>query len=325
MGIINKKQQNVKTFDLRKEKPKVLLLGNGLSRAYNASSWDYFLDCINRKKTEFPNPDKNDMPMSMKIILLTDNHVGEAMKENKEYFLKDFYDNLDDEIYEQIKKLYDCNFDYILTTNYSYELEYAIYGERFTENRLKVIQKYIDVDRAEPKYMLHTFNQLDYRNKQIDIWHIHGEARKPDSMIIGSYYYACLTSKIVDVLSGINYRKDNGKNINVVSIKNWAEALFYGDVYVLGFGYDYSEQDLWWLLNKKANETKIEIGRVFYYEPDKDDEVLIKKSLLNVFGVQTEGLNLGYKGQLDDYKPFYKDAIDDISIKLRNRIEEEKL
>ena len=317
MNKINTKQQFLKTFDLRKEKPKVLLLGNGLSRAYNASSWDHFLDSINRKKEEFPEPDKNDMPMPMKIILLTDNHVGEAMKDNKEYFLRGFYDELDDGVYDQIRKLFDCDFDYILTTNYSYELEYAVYGDKLTENRIKSIQKYVDVQRAESKYMLHTFNQLEYGDKKIDVWHIHGEARKSDSMIIGSYYYARLTSRIIDAITNMDCERRDDKDINVVSIRNWVEALVYGNIYVLGFGYDYSEQDLWWLLNRKANETKIETGTVYYYEPDTNDHIRIKKSLLNVFGVHTEGLNLGYEGKVTNYKSFYKDAIDDITQRVK--------
>ncbi len=52
----NNKKQEPKSFDLAVRKPKVLLLGNGLSRAYNAGSWDHFLDSINRKKDEFPVP-----------------------------------------------------------------------------------------------------------------------------------------------------------------------------------------------------------------------------------------------------------------------------
>ena len=317
MGKTYAKRQESKIFDLTISKPKVLLLGNGLSRAYNADSWDHFLDFINRKKKEFPVPNDIDMPMPLKIILLTDNHVGTAMKENKEYFLKDFYTCLDKDICTEIRKLFDCGFDYILTTNYSYELEYSVYGEKLTENKLqKSLQKYISVDRAENKYMLHTFNQIDHNGKKIDIWHIHGEARKPDSMIIGSDYYSRLTSRVIDAASMIDYDQKEGKDINKVAIRNWAEALIFGDVYVLGFGYDYSEQDLWWLLNRKSNETKIKKGKTYYYEPNGSLSTKTKKSLLNVFGVVTEGLDMGYAENVD-YKSFYRDAIDDIVRKVK--------
>ncbi|MBR2669601.1 MAG: hypothetical protein IKE36_07410 [Solobacterium sp.] len=308
---MNKKLEP-KSFDLTVRKPKVLLLGNGLSRAYNAASWDHFLDSINRKKEEYPSPKDIDVPMPLKIILLTDNHVGSAMKENKEYFLKGFYNELDKDICVQIRKLFDCGFDYILTTNYSYELEYTVYGDKITENKLQGIQRYIDVNRAENKYMLHTFNQVNYDGKHVDIWHIHGEARKPDSMIIGSDYYSRLTSRVIaEATDNDHYDLKEGKNINRIIIKSWVDALIFGDVYVLGFGYDYSEQDLWWLLNRKANENKIEKGKTYYYEPGNDNRVRIKKSLLQVFGVITENLDMGYTEEIN-YRDFYSDAINDI-------------
>ena len=87
--------------------------------------------------------------------------------------------------------------------------------------------------------------------------------------------------------------------------------MIFGDVYVLGFGYDYSEQDLWWLLNRKANENKIEKGKTYYYEPGNDNRVRIKKSLLQVFGVITENLDMGYTEEIN-YRDFYSDAINDI-------------
>ena len=132
------------------------------------------------------------------------------------------------------------------------------------------------------------------------------------SMIIGSDYYSRLTSRVIDeTKKSERYDQKEGKNINLVSIGSWVDALLFGDVYVLGFGYDYSEQDLWWLLNRKANETRISKGKTYYYEPEGKDEIRIKKSLLKVFDVETEGLDLGYRGDFS-YKDFYQDAIKDI-------------
>ena len=315
MASISKRLE-AKSFDLNTRKPKVLLLGNGLSRAYNADSWDHFLESINVKKDKYPKPDDIEMPMTLKIILLTDNHVGTAMKENKEFFLKGFYDELDKDINAEIGKLFDCGFDYILTTNYTYELEYSVYGDKLTESRLaNNLQRYIEVDRAENKYMLHTFNRIEHDGRPVDVWHIHGEARKPDSMIIGSDYYSRLTSRVIDAASKISYEAKDGKDINRVEVRNWVEALIYGDVYALGFGFDYSEQDLWWILSRKANESRLNIGKVFFYEPDNKPENRIKKDLLKVFGVETEGLDMGY-GEGLVYKDFYRDAIEDIRRKL---------
>ena len=135
-------------------------------------------------------------------------------------------------------------------------------------------------------------------------------------MIIGSDYYSRLTSRVINVASSQDYDAKDGKDINKVTIKNWVEAMLLGDIYVLGFGYDYSEQDLWWLLNRKANETKLLKGKTYYYEPNGSEDVRIKKSLLKVFGVVTERLDMGYTDNFD-YKDFYKDAIDDIASKIK--------
>ena len=292
MADTNNKRLESKSFDLTLNKPKVLLLGNGLSRAYNAGSWDHFLNSINTKKRVQSHAYPDGLPHKVHD------------------------DELDKDICTQIRKLFECGFDYILTTNYSYELEYAVYGNSLTENKLKSIQKYIEVERAESKYMLHTFNRVKHNDKDIDIWHIHGEARKPDSMIIGSDYYGRLAFRVIDTASKFDYDTKEGKNINNVRIRSWVDALTFGEVYVLGFGFDYSEQDLWWLINRKANEKILDKGKTYFYEPGNSEKTKVKKSLLNVFDVITEGLDLGYTKDFD-YKDFYSAAIDDMAEKLK--------
>ena len=38
---------------------------------------------------------------------------------------------------------------------------------------------------------------------------------------------------------------------------SWAELFFNSDVYIAGFGMDFSEIDVWWLLTKRARIYKI--------------------------------------------------------------------
>ena len=61
------------------------------------------------------------------------------------------------------------------------------------------------------------------------------------------------------------------------------DAFILGDVYILGFGFDLSEFDLWWLLNRKFNE-KADHGHVYYLEPKSPvlDEKLELLKLLEV-------------------------------------------
>ena len=63
-------------------------------------------------------------------------------------------------------------------------------------------------------------------------------------------------------------------------------------MYVLGFGYDVSEFDLWWLLDRKHRE-KAETGKIYFYSPEPStfDE---KRELLKVFG-KVEMISCGIK------------------------------
>ena len=86
-----------------------------------------------------------------------------------------------------------------------------------------------------------------------------------------------------------------------------------GDVYVLGFGFDLSEIDLWWLLNRKLRE-KGNHGKVIFYEP-KDDRNQHKIELLKLMKVQHESFemeNVDNSNPTNNYINFYKKAIEDI-------------
>ena len=85
-----------------------------------------------------------------------------------------------------------------------------------------------------------------------------------------------------------------------------------GDIYILGFGFDFSEFDLWWLLNEKKRNGS---GCVIYYGPSEKAEG--KHLLLNTLGVKPE--NLGYLTKPKDYAPFYEEAILDISKKIQGK------
>ena len=40
------------------------------------------------------------------------------------------------------------------------------------------------------------------------------------------------------------------------SIISWIDLMFTTDVYIVGFGMDFSEQDIWWILNKRQRFIK---------------------------------------------------------------------
>ena len=88
-----------------------------------------------------------------------------------------------------------------------------------------------------------------------------------------------------------------------------------GDVYTLGFGYDFSEMDLWWLLDCKKTQQEKSGGTLYYYRPGKKQDFDVKSVLMRDYGART--VDFGEREPDQDvteyYRGFYLRAIDDIS------------
>lgn len=85
------------------------------------------------------------------------------------------------------------------------------------------------------------------------------------------------------------------------------------DVYVVGLGLDYSEFDLWWILNRRLREYS-NIGKIYYYEP-KSKDFDIKHQVLNDAGIIVKTLNIDIDKSEDkdkSYQKFYELVIKDI-------------
>ena len=94
--------------------------------------------------------------------------------------------------------------------------------------------------------------------------------------------------------------------------------FLFGDIYVLGFSFDPSEFDLWWLLQRKQNEEKAS-GQVYFYEisPPEGFELSTNPRimLLRALGVQL--LDMGHswadpREPEEVYEDFYQCALDNI-------------
>lgn len=298
--------------------PQVLLLGNGLNRAYGGDSWDLLLEKMKRN-SRIPKGTRLKLPMPLQAVLLTDDQVDVT--------LNDVHGSLYGELASKehcrrLSDLLEMGADHILTTNYSYELELAGLRQNcLSDAELKKILRHTDaVKRAEGKYLLHTYNEVRLGGTEHKIWHIHGEARKPQSMILGHYGYAALLQRLCNhfVAQSNRYQKEQQAGVPC-HITSWADAFLLGDVYVLGFGFDVSEIDLWWLLNRKKRE-KADTGAVHYFSPAFQatgglDE---KCELLRVLGVKLHdcGVTVPSGGTKEErgeaFRRFYPLAIGEI-------------
>ena len=263
------------------ERPKILLLGNGFNRINDNSSWNELLNSMRDEKFKF-DASIYDIPNGLKASMLAngelkskiEKYINKAKKENK-LFKND--DQLSNQLYYDFASL---NFDYILTTNYSYEIELAISGKNeLSNNKIYHMMKQYR-NNPDRKYFLHTFNQTNNNEFSRDIWHIHGEYRKPSSIILGQLYYGNLLSNYKNSLpKSYKSLEKNIINKEVTKIDNWIKAFIVGDVYIVGLGMDFAEVDLWWLLEEKfQNKNR---GKTYFYNPKEqafDYQNILKKN-----------------------------------------------
>ena len=101
------------------------------------------------------------------------------------------------------------------------------------------------------------------------------------------------------------------------SIISWIDLMFTTDIYIVGFGMDFSEQDIWWILNKRQRfikEGKINSeNKIFYFNIDNKD----KKEILESFGVTVKNSE---KPKDDDWTKCYEQILDGISKSYKKEI-----
>lgn len=297
--------------------PQVLLLGNGINRAYARDSWNDLIKTIAGGK-----PCESNLPMPLKIVQATNNQVEARLKE----FLLDAT-NLKGEVTQHdmrktLRRVLAMGFSDILTTNYSYELEIAATDMAQVGMRqlIKVRRHTSAVCRAEGKYFLHTYQEVAYEGVTNRIWHIHGEARNPSSIVIGHYHYGNLFSKIRQYLkqvgNGYAIKQDMQEtgNEKVISTRSWIDSFILGDIYIVGFGYNVAEFDMWWLLERKIRE-KARTGKVHYYYREMDAEKTDVCDVLNL--LKCYGVVLHPMPEVE-YPCVWNRALDEIHDQLKN-------
>lgn len=299
--------------------PQVLLFGNGLVRAFGGLSWGNLLSLISVKHRR---ENIAVMPETLQATLVTNDNLNECLRERH----KEWYGTCGPE--EQrifFREILATGFTEILTTNYGYELEIAATEKpSISEYAVKRLMSHTndrDCKRAEGQYLLHTFNVVSYQNVENRIWHIHGEARKHSSILLDHYTYGSYLHKIKELSDKRrNYYAWGQAKGKTPKLLSWVDSFIMGDVYVLGFGYGFSEIDLWWLLKRKKREKAEEHGKVYFYEP-KSEENCDKHSLLNVLKaeVRTLGVEKPKDAGDDFYLAFYRRALDDIKKEVRRK------
>lgn len=238
-----------------------ILFGNGINRLITTNiSWSQLLDAI-----KGANKFKDDI---LPNTMIYERIVLQRLTKNKDILQDEFEVKSDianlladisaNEVYLEI---FNLRAQHYITTNYDYGFVTSILS-------LPEILLPIEEYSTEDVYSIRRRKRIKNSKKaEKNFWQIHGEIRKPATIMLGLDHYCGSIGKIDNYIKG-NYRYvSEGKEILESSIEqkfkessfnnsSWIELFFTSNIHILGFTFDFSEIDLWWVLNKRARMMK---------------------------------------------------------------------
>ena len=296
----------------------ILLVGNGISQAYGACSWSDVLKSLSTNKDVKINSDEiKNIPNPLKAVILSDDHLDKKMKDLSVSFSN--YSPSQEE-QEQWKMIATLPVLGILTTNYYYEIEKSLNKDFVVSvGRRSSFRKHTTFEgEVKGKRLLATYMQP--LSNSLPVWYIHGEAGISDSMTIGHYYYGNLIAKaqrrISQILRKYHDCKKTGK---LFEVETWVDLFMLCNVNIVGLGLDFSEFDLWWLLNCKKRhfpETKVD-----WYDVNID---ISKKKLAETYCINFHNTEVLFPIADKDtwFKNYYSSLISQIKVSLINELKE---
>jgi hypothetical protein len=226
---------------------KVLLVGNGINADSPGYKWaDLVRELIKKfgrkKKIEAGN---KPFPLLYEEIVLKSGNKILQEKAIKDFIAEKVQSIEPNRIHEEIAN---ASFASILTTNYDYSLETALGAGGGNLKNAGAVK--------ETRYSLFRHSVIG----STKLWHIHGEASSPPSILLGyeqycgylqymrNYVVTGTGESYKNHIDALGKRMQDGKN----TILSWVDYFFLGDVYVLGLTMDFVEMHLWWILTYRA-------------------------------------------------------------------------
>lgn len=286
-----------------------IFFGNGINRlSENNVTWSDLLDNI-KGINKFESGQLPNTMVYERIFL--EKHSPDTSEKKDEFEIKNVIANglREQGPNEVLKALASLPIEHYLTTNYDYALEKAL---NISPVKLS----------SEDIYSLRRKRMYELENDTKFLWNIHGEIDNPRSIMLGLDHYCGSVSKIDAYVKGKYSHKINGTDVTVKSMldkirdssfchTSWVDLFFSSNVHILGFSLDYSETDIWWLLNKRArfsSEATIN-NKIYFYTHNISDE---KKGLLEAFDVEVIIIKLIG----NSFENIYWSAIKNININL---------
>lgn len=290
----------------RKVRKRALLLGNGINLLDRSQSltWEELLADLTKslsQAVDLKNTFK-PFPLAFDELLHREDKISDlsftvrSLKENIRFCIE--RQLLNKKGYNDFhRKICLLGYSDILTTNYDYSIQKSL------EKDFMSVKDKLAANKQERKFSLKRHYKIPANN--LNIWHIHGELISSiklslgskyfseESIMIGYEHYASYLAKIQENVKG----KSGKQPIESQSLKSrlkdgnvghfWTDIFFTHDLDIVGQGFDFSENHLWWLINHRANlirykgvKNEVDISnklRYFYPVIDKPKESFEEK------------------------------------------------
>ncbi len=297
-----------------------LFFGNGINKLNPQNeSWNDLLDKIK----DYPKFKNGDLPNTMiyeRIILEKDRDSLNIFDD--EFKVKDKIARLMEEIStnDVYSDLYNLNAKNYLTTNYD-----SAFIKSVMKNNSNLDIQSCD---SEDVYSIRRVKKISsMEKKEKHLWHIHGEIKKPATIMLGLDHYCGEIGKIDDYIKGKYKYTEKKTRISENSIldklekneftgSSWIELFFNSNVHIFGFSFNYAEIDLWWIINKRARMKKSRFRElinndIIFYCIDIDEYM---EGVLESMDVKVEKFSSVDKN--NKYHDYYKKLIEHFNSKI---------
>jgi len=239
-----------------------LLIGNGLNRVDNQgkNGWSAITADLEKAFRVYSDSDweiSDDMPLSARmarlrnVVTFTDTEDPEEGIEEYRGWLNKLCQLEPGSVLKTLLSLFgDCN---ILTTNYDYTIEKAL-GIKSLQTLQKNSECVFVSDIDEIK------KNSSRRNG--NVWHIHGEAAVPGSIVIDQHSY----------FTALSYLQSERE------LDNWLKVFLNSDVHIFGFTFRYDEQLLWYALQERLKKKDRHDVTYYHFVPASTKKVLSERS-----------------------------------------------
>ncbi|BDX08056.1 SIR2 family protein [Planctobacterium marinum] len=249
----------------------ILLIGNDINNGARGNSWSDLLSKMNQEfgtSVDFSDP-KKPFPLAYEEFYFEAAVQNGHKEKDVLQFIAEQTGAIEPNPIHDLLVSLPC--ENLFTTNYDLSLDRAI-SEQKTYKNVGVV----------PEKTYNLFRKHQVNNKSI--WHIHGVANNPNSIVLGYNHYSGYLQYMRNYV--VTGTKDAYKSLPATQLikqlksatvqhNSWIDFFFTHNIHILGLSLDFIESDLWWLLTYRR---KIQIDKdklidifnqIHYYIPQK--------------------------------------------------------